>query len=142
MQPGIKVVSVQRRQVGEHGGPLGGQSEPIAEQRRAQSDGDGEAGGAQPVGLPGVRGRLHLDLRLYGPDRLALLQDRGGGRPARQQRLQLSAARAAGHRERHEHGVPLWGRVDSALVGLAVEGIAAAQIDGVIVVPALPAAIA
>ena len=68
------------------------------------------------MGLPGIGGWLHLDLWLHGADGLALLQDRGRGRPARQQALQLGAAGAGGQREGHEHGVTLWGRGDSALM--------------------------
>ena len=79
VQAGIEVVAIKRWQVGEHRGAPGGQPEPIAEQPRAQPDGDGEACGAQPVSLPGVGRRLHVDLWLYRPDRLPLLQDRCGG---------------------------------------------------------------
>ena len=133
VQARVQVVPVERGQIGERRGPPRGEPETVTEQRRSQPDGDGQAGGAQPVGLPGIGGRLHVDLWLHRADGLALLQHRGRGRPARQQRLQIGAPGAGGQREGHEHGVTLWRRGDSALVGLIVEGVAAAQVDRVVI---------
>ena len=121
------------RSVNDRGTPRG-QSEPIAEQRRPQPNRGGETGGAEPVSLPGIGGRLHFDLRLDSSDGLALLQDSDRRRPACQQRLQIGATGARSQRERHEYGVTLWERGDSALVDLAVKGVATTQVDGVVFV--------
>ena len=131
-QTWVEVVPVERGQLGESRGPLRGEPETVTEQRGSQPHGDGQAGGAQPVGLSGVGGRLHVDRWLHRPDGLALLQHRRRGRPARQQRSQIGAPSARCQREGHEHRVTLWGRGDSALVGLIVKGVAGAQVDRVV----------